>query len=69
MLAGTDAALKGYQDVRDAVSMPFFEITDKIASFAWSLDEIKEHHVNLNLAMKAELEHTVGLSKDKPLAA
>jgi 2-polyprenyl-6-methoxyphenol hydroxylase-like FAD-dependent oxidoreductase len=51
VLAGdTDA----YQPTRDALSAELFAITDRVASLDWSLDELKQLHVGLNGAMKAE---------------
>jgi flavin-dependent dehydrogenase len=51
---GSDAALADYQRQRDALSSDLFETTDAIASFSWDLEQVKELHVRLNNAMKAE---------------
>jgi 2-polyprenyl-6-methoxyphenol hydroxylase-like FAD-dependent oxidoreductase len=51
---GSDHALAAYQQQRDELSMPLFEVTDAIASFVWSLERLKDLHFALNAAMKAE---------------
>lgn len=45
-----------YQPTRDALSREFFQITDRMASCEWTLDELKVLHVALNAAMKHEQE-------------
>jgi flavin-dependent dehydrogenase len=57
----TAAALATYAETRDALSLPLLAASDAIASFAWTLDELKQHHQSLNRAMKAEVEHLAGL--------
>ena len=47
---------------REALSRALFEITDAIASFAWNLDTLRQWHLELNTAMKHEVEHIAGLS-------
>jgi flavin-dependent dehydrogenase len=54
--AGTEAALQGYQDTRDAQSGELFNITDEVASFEWDLDSIKDLHLRLSREMKHEVE-------------
>ncbi|SFC22855.1 FAD binding domain-containing protein [Tropicimonas isoalkanivorans] len=54
VIAGTDAALAGYQARRDALSRGLFRITDRIASFDWTLRELQELHRDLNETMKCE---------------
>src|SRR5918993_282774 len=58
---GSDAGFAGYAAARDELSLPMFEATDAIASFAWDLDTLQEHHQALNAAMKREVEHLVAL--------
>jgi 2-polyprenyl-6-methoxyphenol hydroxylase-like FAD-dependent oxidoreductase len=65
---GGTAALADYQAERDALSLPLFEATDAIASLAWDLATLQEHHLALNRAMKAEVRHLADLSP-RPLAA
>ena len=35
-----DAALRGYQETRDRLSFPLFDVTDALASFTWTDDDI-----------------------------
>ncbi|MGD9671764.1 MAG: NAD(P)/FAD-dependent oxidoreductase [Hyphomicrobiaceae bacterium] len=69
VIDGRPEALGGYQAERDALSCTLFQITDSIASFRWSLEEVKVLHAELSAAMKAEANHLVGLSLVPPLAA
>lgn len=48
--------MQDYPLERDALTMDFFRLTDRIASFDWSLDELKELHLDLNKAMKPTQE-------------
>lgn len=41
-----------YQEIRDTLTADFFRLTDRIASYHWSLEEVKDLHVELNRAMK-----------------
>jgi flavin-dependent dehydrogenase len=66
---GSTAAFEAYQRERDALSLPFLRITDAIASFSWSLHEVKELHMQLSAAMKAEASHVAGLVRSPSLAA
>ncbi|MBD0275510.1 MAG: FAD-dependent monooxygenase [Acetobacteraceae bacterium] len=60
---GTEAAFGRYAAARDELSLPLFEATDAIASFAWDLDALKRHHQALNGAMKREVEHLAALDE------
>ena len=53
--AGGDDALAGYQSTRDELVKGLFDITDRIASFEWDLDEAKEDHLVLSKEMNAEV--------------
>ena len=55
IIAGGDGALTAYQEARDDLSMPLFDITDAVASYAWTLDELKELHHKLSDEMKREV--------------
>jgi 2-polyprenyl-6-methoxyphenol hydroxylase-like FAD-dependent oxidoreductase len=55
--AGGSSAMASYQQERDALSMPLFRVTDEIASFRWTLDEVKALHVFLSAAMRSETNH------------
>lgn len=52
--------LPDYGATRDALSRDFFEITDRMASFEWGLDDLKSLHVRLNGAMKLEQDWIAG---------
>lgn len=69
ILSGAPGALARFQEERDELSMPLFAITDAIAAFDWSLDELKEMHVALNRAMKAELAHILPYAAEARIAA
>jgi menaquinone-9 beta-reductase len=68
--AGSADALAGYQEERDAISSDLFEVTDSIASHAWSVDELKGLHLALNEAMRRDLA-VIGAfgPPDRPAAA
>jgi 2-polyprenyl-6-methoxyphenol hydroxylase-like FAD-dependent oxidoreductase len=51
---GTEAALARYGEIRDALSIPLFDVTDTIASFEWDLPTLQAQHHVLNEALKAE---------------
>jgi menaquinone-9 beta-reductase len=66
---GRPGALAAYQQERDALSRGLFQITDSIASFRWSLDEVKTLHARLSAAMRAEGERMAGIAMPTHLAA
>ena len=53
---GGDDALVGYQTARDEYVRGLLHVTDRISSFEWDLDEVKQHHLVLSQEMKAQLE-------------
>jgi menaquinone-9 beta-reductase len=53
---GGDAALAGYQARRTAVALPVFEATEAIASFDWTLEELRGLHTRLSRAMAREID-------------
>ncbi len=59
---GSAVAFATYAAQREALSRALFEITDAIASFTWNLDTVRQRHLELNTAMKHEVEHIAGLS-------
>jgi len=69
VLGGTTQAFRRYQDERDALSRPLFEVTNTIASFDWDLEQIKHHHGRLIGAMKREADHIATFSTTDNLAA
>jgi len=58
--AGTEHALARYQEERDALSSDLFGLTDRIASFAWDLEEVRELHRQLSASMLPEYERLHG---------
>ena len=58
-----------YQRERDFLSIPFFEVTDAIASFKWTMDEIKALHASLSAAMKTEANYMARLPAARSKAA
>jgi flavin-dependent dehydrogenase len=55
VLQGTDRALREYQETRDALALRFFEVTDRIASFDWDLESVKEMHLVMSEEMNKEV--------------
>jgi flavin-dependent dehydrogenase len=54
-------ALGYYEQARDALSVPFFAITDRIASFDWSLAEVQQLHRAMSDLMQREAAPLTGL--------
>ena len=63
-VTGTDAALAAYQAVRDEVSLGLFEVTERIASFAWDLDQAKRDHQLIARHMAGEAEMLLALDRN-----
>jgi len=55
VVTGTEAAMAEYERVRDELSTPLFEVTDRIASCNWELGELKALHQALSDEMKREV--------------
>jgi flavin-dependent dehydrogenase len=53
-------ALGTYEEVRDALSAPFFEITDRIARLDWTLDEVQRLHLDMSDIMQREVDALSG---------
>ena len=64
IVAGTDGALAAYQATRDEVSLGLFEVTDRIASFAWDLEQAKRDHHLLARHMAGEAEMLLALDRE-----
>jgi flavin-dependent dehydrogenase len=64
VVAGTDEALAAYQAARDELSLGLFEATDRIASFAWDLEQAKRDHTLLARHMAGEAERLLALDRD-----
>jgi 2-polyprenyl-6-methoxyphenol hydroxylase-like FAD-dependent oxidoreductase len=55
VVAGGDDALAGYQATRDSLVKGLLDVTDRISSFEWDLDEAREEHLVLSKEMNAEV--------------
>lgn len=49
--------LRRYQSERDALCQPLFDVTDAIASYAWTFAELKAMHRTLSQEMNRETTH------------
>jgi flavin-dependent dehydrogenase len=49
--SGPEGALTSYQEARDDVARDLLMITDRIASFDWEMDDVKELHLAFSRAM------------------
>lgn len=48
--------LADYERVRDELSVPFFDVTDTVAGFEWTLDEVQRLHLAMSDAMRREMD-------------
>jgi menaquinone-9 beta-reductase len=53
-------AFGDYERVRDRLSAPFFAITDRIASFDWTLEEVQGLHRDMSDVMQREVDTLSG---------
>ena len=53
---GGEAGLVAYQAERDSRVRGLLDVTDKISSFDWDLEEVKEDHLALSREMKAQVQ-------------
>jgi flavin-dependent dehydrogenase len=58
--AGSELALADYQEQRDAASLDLFDATDAIASFNWTVNDVRALHEKLAKAMSREVKQLVG---------
>jgi 2-polyprenyl-6-methoxyphenol hydroxylase-like FAD-dependent oxidoreductase len=56
VVEGGDEALTVYQATRDNLVKGLLDVTDRIASFDWDLEEAKEEHLVLSQEMNAEVD-------------
>ena len=49
-------ALAGYERTRDQLSLPLLHATDRLASFDWSMDELRLVLLEMSDAMRHELK-------------
>jgi len=56
VLEGSESAFARYRELRDEAALGLFEISDRIASFEWSLPQLEQLHLSLAEQMKREVE-------------
>jgi 2-polyprenyl-6-methoxyphenol hydroxylase-like FAD-dependent oxidoreductase len=66
ILVGTEEALADYRVTRNRLSQDMIDITDRMASLEWDLEEAKDLHIRLSKTMTAEAEHLAALETDPP---
>jgi len=64
VVEGTEEALAGYAATRNRLSQGMIDITDRLASLEWDLEEAKDLHLRLSKTMTAEAEHLAALHAD-----
>lgn len=68
LLEGKARSLEEYQQERDALAKPLFEVTDAMTSFQWTLEEVRSLHTQLSASMRAEGHRIASLPALKDLA-
>ena len=63
-----DDALASYEETRNRLSVGLLDVTSRIASLAWTLDEAKQLHRALSREMKAEVESMRAWDRVRPAA-
>jgi 2-polyprenyl-6-methoxyphenol hydroxylase-like FAD-dependent oxidoreductase len=53
---GSDDALEAYERVRNARAEEFMELSDRIGSYTWTMEELKTHHLRLSELMGEEMK-------------
>lgn len=66
-LMDTPSDAASYQQARDCESRAFFDVTQRIASFDWNLDQLKDFHLSVSQEMQEEQGRI--LSKKHAIAA
>jgi hypothetical protein len=49
-----EADFRSYERLRDELSMPLFNVLERIASYGWDLESLPGLHVQLSQAMRDE---------------
>jgi menaquinone-9 beta-reductase len=62
------STLAEYEEIRDAVTRGTFEVTDAIASYDWSMDELRTLLREVSRAMKPEVELILGFASEPAVA-
>jgi len=66
ILAGSDETLRNYQVRRDLVVRELMDVSDRIASFAWSMEEVQALHLAFSRSMAAGVEVVRGFGPLRP---
>ena len=53
-----------YESIRNAVTHDLFKVTEKIAAYDWTMDELRTHLRDVSRAMKAETQLLLGLDRN-----
>jgi flavin-dependent dehydrogenase len=69
VIAGSDEALAAYEAERDAFAVDFMQLSDRIASFDWTLESVKPMHRQLSRLMNAECDIVRGFDGGKSAVA
>src|SRR5215208_1299587 len=56
-------ALREYEGIRDWLSEPLFDVTERIASYNWDLAELRQHLRELSKAMRPEVDELLGFDQ------
>jgi 2-polyprenyl-6-methoxyphenol hydroxylase-like FAD-dependent oxidoreductase len=67
IIDGSERALENYGRERNARAEEFLDLSDRIASYAWSMDELKSYHLRLSQLMKAEM-NLIKSFEEEPIA-
>jgi 2-polyprenyl-6-methoxyphenol hydroxylase-like FAD-dependent oxidoreductase len=67
--AGTEHALADYQTRRDELAVPLLDISDAVAGYDWTLEQVQTLHRELSAAMKQEVAALLALDSASPAAA
>jgi hypothetical protein len=67
--AVVNGGLDAYTEARDARVRGMLDVTDRIAAFDWTLDEVKAHHVELNHQMNSLIQVVRELEPEQPTLA
>lgn len=63
------AALQDYERTRDELSMPLFDLTDRIAGYHWDLAEVRDLLYAVSAAMRAEVQAVTSFDQPAERAA
>jgi menaquinone-9 beta-reductase len=69
VISGTEAAMKGYESARDEIAVEFLELSDRIASFEWDFESLKDMHLRLSELMSCEYALVRALDRKGATAA